>query len=69
MAPCRFTVARDNTVRDARSGVEMSNPFFRKVILGMCSDRDGNLLQRDPVVRAQSNRDVGKFLSKVFEIH
>jgi dienelactone hydrolase len=68
IAPCRFNVERNNTVRDARSGIEMSNPFFRKVILGVCSDRDGYLVARDPAVRVRSNRDVGKFLSKVFEV-
>ena len=68
IAPCRFVVERDNTVRDVRSGIEMSNGFFRKVILGVCSDRDGYLVAQDPAVRAQSNRDVGKFLAKVFEV-
>jgi dienelactone hydrolase len=67
MAPCKFVVERDNTVRDARSGIEMSNGFFRKVILGLCNDDSGYLMQRDPAVRAQSNRDVGKFLANVFE--
>jgi hypothetical protein len=66
MAPCRFVVERDNVVRDAKSGIEMSNGFFRKVILGLCNEKEGYLIQPDPLVRAQSNRDVGKFLAAVF---
>jgi dienelactone hydrolase len=68
MAPCRFVVERDNTVRDARSGIEMSNGFFRKMILGLCNDEAGFLLQRDPAVRDRSNRDVGKFLADAFAL-
>jgi dienelactone hydrolase len=68
MAPCRFVVERDNTVRDRRSGIEMSNPFFRKVILGLCADSEGYLQARDPEVRAKSNRDVGRFLAQVFGV-
>lgn len=67
MSPCRFTVERDGTVRDGKSGLEMSNGFYRKVILAMCDDPDGYLLQRDPDVRAKSNRDLGRFLSGVFD--
>jgi dienelactone hydrolase len=66
MSACRFTVERDATVRDAKSGIEMSNGFYRKVILAMCNDPEGYLLQRDPAVRAKSNIDLGRFLSSVF---
>jgi dienelactone hydrolase len=66
MSACRFVVERDGTVRDGKSGLEMSNGFYRKVILALCDDPDGYLLQRDPAVRAKSNRDVGRFLASVF---
>jgi dienelactone hydrolase len=66
MSACRFVVQRDGTVRDAKSGIEMSNGFYRKVILALCDEPEGYLLQRDPAVRAQSNRDLGRFLAGVF---
>ena len=66
MSACRFIVERDGTVRDGKSGLEMSNGFYRKVILALCDEPEGYLLQRDPAVRAMSNRDVGKFLAGVF---
>lgn len=66
MAACRFTVERDGTVRDDKSGVEMSNGFYRKLILALCNDSSGYLIQRDPAVREKSNRDVGRFLARVF---
>jgi dienelactone hydrolase len=66
LAGCRFTVEKDATVRDRNTGLEMSNVFFRKVILGLCNNSDGYLQARDPEVRAKSNRDVGKFLAAAF---
>jgi dienelactone hydrolase len=67
MSACRFIVQRDGTVRDGKSGIEMSNGFYRKVILALCDEPEGYLLQRDPAVRAQSNRDLGRFLAGVFD--
>ena len=67
LAACRFNVARDGTVRDAKSGLEMSNAFFRKIILGLCNDSNGYLQARNDTVRLRSNRDVGRFLAAAFE--
>lgn len=66
LAPCRFEVERDATIRDLKTGLEMSNELFRKVILAICRDRDGYLQARDDAVRAKSNRDVGRFLAAAF---
>jgi dienelactone hydrolase len=66
MSGCRFSVDRNGVVRDDRSGIEMSNGFYRKLILALCDDPDGYLLQRDPAIRALSNRDIGRFLAAAF---
>jgi dienelactone hydrolase len=64
LAPCRFEVERDGTIRDLKTGLEMSNVFFRKVILAFCRDSDGYLQARDDTIRVKSNRDVGRFLAE-----
>jgi dienelactone hydrolase len=66
MAGCKFTVERDGVVRDDKSGAEMSNGFYRKVILALCNDSEGYLMERNPAVKEQSNRDVGRFLTGIF---
>lgn len=67
LAPCRFQVAADGSVTDATTGLPMSGPFLRKLILYFCSDSDGYLIGRDDVVRTQSNQDFGAFLTEVFD--
>lgn len=66
LAPCHFVVERDGTVRDKRLLIPMVNPFTRKILLGLCTDRKGYLIGRDDRVRARSNRDLGRFLERVF---
>jgi len=66
LAPCRFEVERDATIRDLNSGLAMSNTFFRKLIFFLCRDSDGYLQARDDTVREKSNRDVGRFLATAF---
>src|SRR5271166_1904246 len=63
---CRFRVERDGTVRDENTLLPMSGPFLRKIILGLCSSSQPYPIGRDDSVRAKSNRDLGKFLSRVF---
>lgn len=67
LAGCRFRVERDGTVRDENTLLPMSGPFLRKIILGLCTGSRPYPIGRDEAVRAQSNRDFGRFLSRVFE--
>jgi dienelactone hydrolase len=66
LAGCRFRVQRDGTVRDQNTLLPMSGPFLRKVILGLCTGSRPYPIGRDDAVRAQSNRDFGQFLARVF---
>jgi hypothetical protein len=66
LAPCRFDIETDGTVRDDRTGLAMSSPFWRKVELMLCVEDRPYPIGRDDNVRAQSNRDLGRFLAKVF---
>jgi len=66
LAGCRFMVSRSGTVRDQNTGLPMSGPFLRKIILGLCTGSRPYPIGRDDAVRAESNRDFGKFLARVF---
>lgn len=66
LAPCRFTVGRDGSVYGGRLMMPMTNSFTRKLILGLCAGSDGYLIGRDDKVRAKSNREMGRFLQRVF---
>jgi dienelactone hydrolase len=66
LAGCRFLVSRGGTVRDQNTGLPMSGPFLRKIILGLCTGSRPYPIGRDDAVRAESNRDFGKFLARVF---
>jgi dienelactone hydrolase len=66
LAGCRFRVERDGTVRDENTRLKMSGPFLRKIILGLCTGSRPYPIGRDDAVRAQSNRDFGAFLARVF---
>jgi dienelactone hydrolase len=66
LAPCRFHVARDGTVTGGMWPFTMSNPFNRKMILGLCAGREGYLIGRDDAVRERSNADLAAFLEQVF---
>ena len=66
LAGCRFLVSRSGTVRDRNTGLPMSGPFLRKIILGLCTGSRPYPIGRDDAVRAESNRDFGKFLARVF---
>ncbi|MCL2428156.1 MAG: dienelactone hydrolase family protein, partial [Alphaproteobacteria bacterium] len=69
LADCRFVVEPDGRVRDARTALPMSGPFLRKIILGLCTGSRPYPIGRDDAVRAQSNRDFGRFLARVLSEH
>jgi dienelactone hydrolase len=66
LAGCRFMVSRNGTVRDQNTGLPMSGPFLRKIILGLCTGSRPYPIGRDDAVRARSNRDFAAFLARVF---
>ncbi|MDX1541696.1 MAG: dienelactone hydrolase family protein, partial [Geminicoccaceae bacterium] len=65
LADCRLEVERSGVIRDRRTLIPMSGPLTRKVILGLCSDREGYLIARDDEIRVRSNRVLGRFLADV----
>jgi dienelactone hydrolase len=67
LAGCSFRVERDGTIRDRQTGLAMSGPFRRKIILGLCTLGAGPYpIGRDDRVRAQASSDYGRFLASVF---
>ncbi|MBM3545523.1 MAG: dienelactone hydrolase [Alphaproteobacteria bacterium] len=64
--PCRFIVERDGTVRDDRTGLAMGGPFLRKISLFLCVENRPYMMGADAEIRALSNRDLGRFLTRVF---
>jgi hypothetical protein len=67
LAGCRLRVERDGAVRDLRTGLAMTGPFRRKLILGRCTlFARPYPIGRDDRVRELSNTDLGQFLAKIF---
>jgi dienelactone hydrolase len=67
LAPCSLWVERDGTIRDLRTGLAMTGPFSRKIILGLCTLFAGPYpIGRDDRVRARATADWGRFLAMVF---
>jgi len=67
LASCSFRVERDGTIRDTHTGLAMSGPFRRKIILGLCTLGAGTYpIGRDDRVRAQASIDYGRFLAGIF---
>ena len=66
LASCRFRVSRDGIARDRWTYLPMTDPWLRRIILGLCADADGYKIGRDDRIRAMSNRDVGRFLTAAF---
>ena len=67
LAGCSLRVERDGTIRDMRTGLAMTGPFTRKIILGLCTLFAGQYpIARDDRVRAQASLDWGRFLAGVF---
>ena len=66
LAGCRFRVSRAGVARDRITWLPMTDPWLRRIILGLCVAGEGYLIGRDDKVRARSNRDVGRFLAAAF---
>ena len=66
IAGCHFIVEPDGTVRDRQILLPMSSPLLRKVMLGLCADKEGYLIGRDDGIRARSNGEISRFLSRIF---
>jgi dienelactone hydrolase len=67
LTACDLQVETDGTVRDNRTGLVMSGPFIRRLILAFCVGSEGYLIGRDDRIRARSNRDLGRFLARIFD--
>lgn len=65
LAPCRFEVERDGTIRDDRTLLPMNGSLFRTIILGLCVGGPFPI-GRDDAVRLKSDRDFGRFLEHLF---
>ncbi|MGE5269081.1 MAG: dienelactone hydrolase family protein [Thiohalocapsa sp.] len=64
---CALRVERDGTIRDLRTGLAMTGPFSRKIILGLCTLFAGPYpIARDDNVRGVAAADWGRFLAAVF---
>lgn len=68
LAPCDFEVEADGTIRDRNTGFAVSGPLMRKLTLGLCVEDRPYPIGRDDSVRAQSNRDLGRFLAGLFAL-
>lgn len=67
LAGCALRVERDGTVRDLGTGLAMTGPFLRELILGLCTLGAGPYpIGRDDRVRAQATADWGRFLAALF---
>ena len=66
LSACSFQVDRDGRIHAADSGVVMSGPVKRRALLLLCVSADPYPIGRDDAVRAQSNRDFGRFFAAVF---
>ena len=67
LAGCSLQVERDGTISDENTGLAMSGPFRRKIILGLCTlGARAYPIARDDRVRAQAAADYGRFLAAIF---
>ncbi len=57
---------RFGIVHDGTSGVATSNPFLRRVVLGLCTGSRPYPIGRNEAVAARSDYDLLHFLSDVF---
>jgi len=67
LADCRFEVDRLGRVHEAKTGVSMSNPLMRGIVLASCTGDRPWPIGRDEAVVAKSNADLERFLRGVFD--
>ncbi len=67
LADCRFEVDRFGRVHEATTGVTMSNPLTRGLVLAACTGDRPWPIGRDDAVVAKSNADLERFLRGVFD--
>jgi dienelactone hydrolase len=64
---CAMLVEQDGTIRDLRTGLAMTGPTSRKIILGLCTMLAAPYpIGRDDSVRARANADWGRFMAEIF---
>lgn len=69
LSGCALRVEPDGTIRDMRTGLAMTGPFTRKMILGLCTLFAGQYpIARDDRVRVQATLDWGRFLARLFGV-
>ena len=66
LAACSFRVDPAGHIRDVNTGLTMSGPIARGVILALCTGSRPWPIGRDDAVTRQSNRDFGQFLTRIF---
>jgi dienelactone hydrolase len=65
-AACRLRVDADGAIEDENTGLPMTTPLFRRLILAACMDgAEPYPIVRDNAVRAKSNQALGDFLARV----
>jgi hypothetical protein len=62
LADCDFRVDRHGIVHDRNTGVVMTGPLTRGIILGLCTGSRPWPIGRDDAVAARSNAALGRFL-------
>ena len=67
LADCRFEVDRFGRVHEAATGITMSTPLTRGLVLASCTGDRPWPIGRDEAVAARSNADLQRFLRGVFD--
>ncbi len=62
LADCDFRVDRHGIVHDRNTGLVMTGPLTRGIILGLCTGSRPWPIGRDDAVVARSNAELGRFL-------
>ena len=66
LADCRFRVAADGGVRDARTLLPLDGYLTRAAALALCADRAGYRIRGDAAVKARSDAALERFLQAAF---
>jgi dienelactone hydrolase len=66
LASCRFRVAPDGRVRDARTFLTLDGFLSRTAALALCADEEGYRISGDAAVKARSDAALEAFLARAF---